>query len=489
DPPYNTGGDFIYKDKFAQSSDEYAEDAGQYDVETGNRLFRNTDGNGRFHSDWCSMMYSRLLLSRNLLSDDGVIMMSIDENEVENLKKIAAEVFGSDNFAGEIIWKNSSKNDQAYISIQHEYILVYVKSKAHNPGTWQEAKEGTDEIFAAFDEFHRQYGNDWEAIHKAALSWYKQFPVSNPIYASKHYSWMDEQGVYFASDISGPNFGQYRYDVIHPVTGKVVKAPASGWRYPESTMKERIEQGLIHFGKDETVVPCNKTYLKNALYQSLTSVKYKDGRIASKQLTALMGRNCFTNPKDVSMLGSLFKAIGLEEGDIVLDFFSGSASTAEAVMQLQTELNCRLQFIMVQIQEDLDQSLSCAVGSSKQVLKNAIALCDEQKQPHILTVIGKERIRRAGKKIKAETPPRFPQTWILVFVCSSWTTPICWTCITVQRNTGRICWPIWNPTSSPTAPIWICCSAVCWSGGCPCPCPITVRRLMAAPSIPTMTAT
>ncbi|MCD8083273.1 MAG: site-specific DNA-methyltransferase, partial [Clostridiales bacterium] len=344
------------------------------------------------------------LLSRNLLSNDGVIMMSIDENEVENLKKIATEIFGSDNFAGEIIWKNSSKNDQAYISIQHEYILVYVKSKAHNLGTWQEAKEGTDEIFAAFDEFHKQYGDDWEAIHKAALSWYKQFPASNPIFSSKHYSWMDERGVYFPDNISGPNFGQYRYDIIHPVTGKVVKEPASGWRYPESTMKERIAQGLVHFGKDESVVPCNKTYLKNTLYQSLTSVKYKDGRVASKQLTTLMGRNCFTNPKDVSMLGSLFKAIGLKEGDIVLDFFSGSASTAEAVMQLQVELNCRLQFIMVQIQEDLDQSLSCAVGSSKQVLKNAIALCDEQKQPHFLTVIGKERIRRAGKRIKEENP-------------------------------------------------------------------------------------
>ena len=402
DPPYNTGNDFIYRDDFKQSAADYDEDSGVYD-EDGNRMFRNTDSNGRFHSDWCSMIYSRLMIARNLLSNDGVIFISIDENEVGNLRKIMGEVFGESNFAGEIIWKNSSKNDQAYISIQHEYILCYVKSKADNTGDWVEPKEGVDEIFKAFDGFKKQYGNDWKAIHKAAIEWYKQFPESNPISSSKHYSWMDERGVYFPADISGPHFGQYRYDVIHPVTGKVCKEPASGWRFSETTMKERIAQGLVHFGDDETTVPNNKTYLANTLNQSLTSIKYKDGRVASKQLTALMGKNYFTNPKDVDILAMLMRAIGLKDDDIVLDFFSGSGSTAEAVMNLSAGGN-NVKFILVQIQEDLDVTLSKATGSSKQVLANSIELCNELGKPHFLTEIGKERIRRAAKMIAEEHP-------------------------------------------------------------------------------------
>ena len=402
DPPYNTGNDFIYRDDFKQSAADYDEDSGVYD-EDGNRMFKNTDTNGRFHSDWCSMMFSRLMLARNLLANSGVIFVSIDENEVGNLRKIMGEVFGDSNFAGELIWKNSSKNDQAYISIQHEYILCYVKSKADNPGEWVEPKEGVEEIFKAFDGFKKQYGDDWKAIHKAALGWYKQFPESNPISSSKHYSWMDEKGVYFPADISGPHFGQYRYDVIHPVTGKVCKEPASGWRFSEATMKERIAQGLVHFGDDETTVPNNKTYLAKTLNQSLTSIKYKDGRVASKQLVALMGKNYFTNPKDVDVLAMLMRAVGVKDGDIVLDFFSGSGSTAEAVMNLSTG-GIDAKFILVQIQEDLDLTLSKATGSSKQVLANSIELCDELGKPHFLTEIGKERIRRAAKKIAEEHP-------------------------------------------------------------------------------------
>ena len=403
DPPYNTGNDFIYRDDYSMAADEYKDQAGVYG-EDGERLFKNTDSNGRFHSDWCSMMYSRLMLARNVLSDDGVVFISIDENEVENLKKICREVFGEGNYAGEIIWKNSSKNDQAYISIQHEYILAYVKSKAHNSGEWFEQKEGVDEIKKAFSQFHQQFGDDWSAIHKAAQEWYKSFPASSPIYANKHYSWMDKHGVYFASDISGPHYGQYRYDVIHPITGKVVKEPASGWRYPEYTMKERIDQGLVHFGPDETTVPCNKTYLDDTVNQSVGSIKYKDGRAASKQLTALMGSNCFTNPKDVSVLQSFFTAIGLKDGDIILDFFSGSGSTAEAVMNISNEKGTKLQFIMVQLQEDLDEALKSAVGSNKQVMTNAIELCNQMGVPHFLTEVGKERIRRVGARLKEESP-------------------------------------------------------------------------------------
>lgn len=401
DPPYNTGNDFVYPDDFAEDTDSYMARSGQYD-EQGNRLTPNPESNGRFHTDWLNMMYPRLRVAKDLLAEDGVIFISIDETEVANLRKISDEVFGSPNYAGEIIWKNSSKNDEAYITIQHEYILCYVKSKSVNRGEWSERKEGVDEIFAAFEKFHQRFGNDWKRIHQEALKWYKQFPESNPIYDSKHYSWMDERGVYFPDNISGPNYGQYRYDVIHPITNKVCKEPSSGWRYPESTMKQRIANGLVHFGKDETTVPNNKTYLSDTVNQSLTSMKYRDGRVASKALTALMGSNCFSNPKDPDILVSLMQAIHLKDGDIVLDFFSGSGSTAEAAMMLAKRAKISVSFILVQIQENLDNALLHARGSAIQIAQNAISLCDAMKAPHNLCEIGKERIRRAGRKIKEE---------------------------------------------------------------------------------------
>ena len=178
-----------------------------------------------------------------------------------------------------------------------------------------------------------------------------------------------------------------------------MKQPASGWRYPESTMKERIKNGLVHFGKDETKVPCNKTYLLDTVNQSVGSVKYKDGRAATKKLTALLGTNCFTNPKDCDLLRTLFTSIGLHREDIVLDFFSGSGTTGEVVMDIAVKTVPNVHFILVQIPENLDDSIEKATGSAKQVLGNAIALCDSLNVPHKLTEIGKERIRRAGQQI------------------------------------------------------------------------------------------
>ena len=403
DPPYNTGSDgFVYNDCFNFTAEQLATKL-SIEESQAQRILEFTSKGSASHSAWLMFMYPRLLLARDLLADDGVIFISIDENEHSNLKLICDDVFGEDNFAGEIIWKNSSKNDQAYISIQHEYFICYVKDKICNPGQWLEAKEGTEEIFKAFEGFYAQYGNNWKAIHQAALEWYKQFSESNPIYNSKHYNWMDERGVYFASDISGPNAGQYVYDITHPVTGKICKAPASGWRYPKEAMLDRIANNLIHFADDETVIPNNKTYLADTLTQGLTSIKYKDGRVASKQLTALMGINCFTNPKDVDLLYSLFHAISINDGDIILDFFAGSGSTAEAVMKLLKD-GINPHYIMVQLPENLDKALKRTTGSGRQVLQNAIKLCDSLGVTHAVDQIGKERIIRAAKKIKEEQP-------------------------------------------------------------------------------------
>ncbi len=379
DPPYNTRSDFIYKDDFAEDSEAYFLRTNQKD-DQGQRLVALTDSDGRKHSDWLSMMYSRLKLSRNLLAEDGVILISIDENEVHNLRKICEEIFGAANYAGEIVWKNSSKNDQAYISIQHEYLLCFVKDKAFNSGNWQEKKEGLDEIYKAFEQFKKKHGSDWKAIHKEALTWFKQFPEANPISNSSHYDWMDANGIYFPADISGPNYGQYRYDVIHPVTKKVCKEPASGWRYPETTMKDRIAQNLVHFGDDETTVPNNKTYLKNTEFQSVSSVKFKDGRVASKGLKALLGGNYFTNPKDYEFLSQIFKALNLQGEDIVLDFFSGSGTTAHAIMHLNAQDGGARKFILVQLPEECDTKSSAFKAGFK-------TICD----------IGQARLKKAGE--------------------------------------------------------------------------------------------
>lgn len=401
DPPYNTGSDgFVYNDKFSFSKEELAQ---RLDItpERAERILSMTRRGSASHAAWLTFMLPRLSFARDLLKKDGVILISIDENEEANLRLLCNDIFGEENLAGEIVWKNSSKNDEDYISMQHEYILAYVKSKEYNAGEWIEPKQGTDEIFAAFDKFKAKHGNDWKAIHQEALKWYKQFPPSNPIYDSKHYNWMDERGVYFPDNISGPNYGQYRYDVIHPITGKVVKEPESGWRFPEETMKEKIKEGYIHFGDDETTVPNKKTYLKDTLNQSLTSIIYRDGRVASKKLTSLMGSNCFSNPKDPEIITKLLTAIGVDDGDIVVDFFSGSGTTAESVLNISDK---KVKYILIQIQEDLDIALTRATGSGKTTIKNAINLCEELNVPHTIDQIGMERIKRASNKVREENP-------------------------------------------------------------------------------------
>lgn len=403
DPPYNTGKDLVYRDVFGDNVKNYKMISGQIDEE-GRSISTNTEANGRYHTNWLNMIFPRLKLARNLLKDDGVVAISIDEKEVHNLKKVCDEVFGEENYSGEIVWKNSSKNDQDYISIQHEYFLVYVKDKNVNKGSWVEKKDGLDEIYAAFDSFHEQHGNNWEAIHKEALSWYRQFPESNPIKSSKHYNRMDEKGVYFASDISGPNHGQYVYDVIHPITGKICKAPASGWRYPEETMIQRIKGGLVHFGPDHNTIPNNKTYLKDTEYQSVTSIRYKDGRVASKQLIQLFGQNIFTNPKDSDMLCDLLKSFEVANNDLVLDFFAGSATTAESVMKLNLRFGNSCRYILIQFPEDLNETLKTATGSTKATIARAIKYLKSKGRPANVCEIGKARISLVSKTLKEENP-------------------------------------------------------------------------------------
>lgn len=392
DPPYNTGNDFIYRDDFAQAASEYLERSGQID-EYGARLVSNPESSGRFHSDWLSMMYPRLKLARNLLTLDGVLVVSIDESEHANLVRVGREIFGDDGYVGEIVWKNSSKNDQAFISMQHEYLVFFVRSRAENGGEWLEKKGGLDKIYAAFADFKKQHGEDWAAIHEAAKAWYKQFPASDLVSASKHYNRMDARGIYFASDISGPNDGQYVYDVVHPVTGATCRMPASGWRYPKNEMLERIKEDRIHFGPDHTSVPTNKTYLDQTESQSLTSIRFLDGRAASKRLQRLFGEKVFTNPKDELLLRDVYKAVGVEGSVTVLDLFAGSGSAMHAVLELNESGDTSCNYIGIQWPEDLLESLKSAKGAARKVTQNAIDYLAAKGRPANVAEICKERMR------------------------------------------------------------------------------------------------
>jgi len=400
DPPYNTGNDFIFSDVFCEETDEFMRRSHQID-DYGNKLTTNTESNGRFHSDWLAMMFSRLKLARNILSEDGIIIISIDENEHSNLVKLCNLVFGEENFCGEIVWKNSSKNDQKFISVQHEYLAFFVKSKRHNSGTWIEKKYGLDQIYAAFDRFKKEHDGDYEKVHLAALDWYKQFPESNPISSNKHYKWMDERGIYFAADISGPNDGQYVYDVPHPKNGIHVKIPSRGWSCPPEKMNELIAKDMVHFGKDHTTVPQLKTYLRDTEFQSLTSIRFVDGRAASKRLASIFGEKIFTNPKDEFLLKDIFKAVGVTGDDIVLDFFAGSGTTMHAVFELNKETGSNCRCILVQLPEDLNKTHATAKGAAKQITQNAIAHLKRKKLPQNIAEIAKERIRIIGKNMKA----------------------------------------------------------------------------------------
>ena len=399
DPPYNTGNDFIYADSFATSAKIELKRSGQLNEE-GVPLVSNTAANGRFHSDWLSMMYPRLKLAKNLLSEDGVLVISIDENEHANLVSLGSEVLGRDSYVGEIVVKNSSKNDQRFISMQHEYIVFFVKSKAANSGDWMEKKEGLDQIYAAFAGFRKEHGDDWEAINVAAKAWFKRFPPSDPISASKHYTWMDERGIYFPDNIAGPNDGQYIYQVPHPVTGHPTKMPSTGWRFPEATMRERVAEGRIHFGRDHSTVPNNKTYLANTEYQSLASIRYVDGRAASKRLQTLFGQKIFTNPKDEFLLRDIYKAVEVTGDNIVLDMFSGSGSALHAVLEMNRVTGSSCHFIGIQIAEDLQESLKTAKGASKQVTTNAIKLLTGLRRSTTVAEIGKERLRLVGHQLE-----------------------------------------------------------------------------------------
>ena len=351
DPPYNTGNDFIYNDDFKMSREEYADEQGEYD-DVGNRMFKNTETNGRFHSDWCSMIYPRLMLARNLLSDDGVIFISIDDNEQENLKKICDEVFGAENYCGDILW-NSTKSvtNTALISVSHTYTFIYFKDVSYfvtNRTAFRLTDDG--EGFENLDDDPR---GPWKA---------DPFQVGG---------WRPNQ----------------QYEIINPKTGVVYKPnPGCSWKNDYNNFQKLVEDNRIVFGKTGDGGPQRKRFIWEAKERGKVAKTWWDDVETTTNGTQMIkkmfgGLSIFSNPKPVGFIHKL-QQLGMNSDGICLDFFSGSSTTAHAVMQLNAEDGGNRKFIMVQLPEKTDEKSEAYKAGYENI-------CE----------IGKERIRRAGQKI------------------------------------------------------------------------------------------
>lgn len=372
DPPYNTGNDFIYADDFMRSQEKENEQMGMYD-EDDNRLFKNTDTNGRFHSDWCSMIYSRLHLAKNLLTDDGVIFISIDDSEVKNLKNICDEVFGASNFVAQLIWQNKKGggNDATHIAIEHEYILTYAKN------------------IALLGEFYESYSDDY----------------------IKRYKEEDDVGRYFWDTFKRKAGKQY-YPITCP-DGTILEYDEDGnaisWLRSKARFDSDIAAGeirIIKIGEKWSVqfkqrIPLGKT--PRSIFTTETVIDNRGTTsTGASDVYDYFKKDVFSNPKPVDLIRFLL-GFGLGENDIVLDFFSGSGTTAEAVMRSNLE-GGQNKFILVQLPENIDPLLNSSSANAKRVAENAVSVLDELERPHLLTELAKERIRRAGDKIKSESP-------------------------------------------------------------------------------------
>lgn len=387
DPPYNTGNDFVYSDDYSEPLEAYLRRAGQL-AEGGELLSSNTRSDGRFHSNWLSMMYPRLILARNLLREDGAIFVSIDDNEVAHLRQIMNEIFGEENFIGMMVWEGGLKNDARLISSSHDYLLAFARradSLREDDKKWRTRKQGLDEIYAKVQELTEKYRDQWEKASDALKKWYGDLDDTHPAKQHSHYSRIDERGVYFADNVSWPGGGGPTYQILHPTTRKPVKVPSRGWVYPtKQRMEEKIAAGLIEFGPDETKVPTIKRYLRDTEGEVLRSVVYVDRRASTKRLRELMGADVFDYPKDEELLASLVEAVAGQDGDIVLDFFAGSASFGHACwIQNRADGKSR-QFILVQLPESVREG-SIAAKHGYQTIAD----------------IGRDRLKRVAKTLPA----------------------------------------------------------------------------------------
>jgi len=349
DPPYNTGKDFIYPDNYKEGFDTYLEWTRQVN-EQGRKVSTNVETEGRFHSNWLNMMYPRLKLARNLLTDDGVIMVSINDAEIANLKHLMDQVFGSENFIATTVWKNATDNNPTRVAIEHEYIIIYGRRLSSGPPVWKSAESAARDLLVSVGSDLVKEHDDPDELQSAYTQWFRDHrSVLGPL---DRYKYIDTEGIYTGSQsVHNPGKEGYRYDVFHPVTGKPCKQPLLGYRFPEETMNRLLQEGLVLFGADETKIIELKVYAKD-YKQKFPSVIELDGRLGANELRDLFPdfKKVFTNPKPVAFLREIMSFV-LNDGDTVLDFFAGSGTTAHAVIAMNAADGGYRPFIQVQLPE------------------------------------------------------------------------------------------------------------------------------------------
>ena len=385
DPPYNTGNDFIYEDDFSMDADAFIASSGQIDA-SGNRLVQNLDSNGRFHSDWLNMMYPRLRIAKDLLAEEGMLFISIDDSEVRNLKNICDEIFGASNFIAQLIWQNKKGggNDSLHIAIEHEYILVFAKNK---PMVGELYETYTEDYIKRYKEEDEEGRFFWDTFKRKSGKQY--YPITCPDGTVLQY---DEDGNAISWLRSKPRFDAD----IQKGDIRIVKIN-NKWSVQ---FKQRMPKG-----KTPRSIFTTDTVLSD---QGTTSTGAND-------VYEYFKKDVFSNPKPVGLLEFLL-GFGSGNNDIVMDFFSGSGTTAEAIFRMNSKgRNSR--FILVQLEENIDNMLTSASANAKRVAENAVQVLNEMGKPHFISDLAEERIRRAGQKILSElrvtlTPPyTYIRTW------------------------------------------------------------------------------
>mgnify|MGYP002623907657 CR=1 FL=1 len=385
DPPYNTGSDgFVYNDKFSFSAEELARRL-DVSLERATRILQMTRRGSASHAAWLTFMLPRLTFARDLLAKDGVIFISIDDNEQANLKCLCDEVFGEENLIGQVIWKNATDNNPTNIATEHEYILCYTKDKESLEPIWKSKVSAIkDLLIEKGKELTAQYSG--ERLQQAWKQWFSQ--NKSQLGVLEDYKFIDEDGVYAGSrSVHNPGKNGYHYNIIHPVTGKVCKEPLMGYRFPEASMRKLIDEGRIIFGDDETKLVEIKVYASE--YQDkFSSVLEYDGRTAANELRTLFPehKQIFKNPKPTFLIEHILSFIELGDSYIV-DFFGGSSTTAHTIYELNNRDGGSRKYILVQWQEECKQD--------SEAYRAGYRTIDQ---------IGMERIKRAAKKIREANP-------------------------------------------------------------------------------------
>lgn len=393
DPPYNRkkGNNLVYRDDFVGNTYEYLTQSNQSD-EQGNRLVANTEANGRFHSDWLGMMYQRLRVARNLMAPAGVIAISIDDAETANVLHLCYEVFGESNFLGTLIWKNATDNNPSNIAVEHESIHVFARSKTDLEGVWKSSVSDIKEVLIKIgNELVAKHPNGADQLQAAYTDWFRE--NKDQLGPLDRYKYIDKDGVYTGSQsVHNPGKEGYRYDVIHPGTGKPCKEPLMGYRFPKETMDRLLADKKILFGDDETKIIELKVYASE-FEDKLSSVFELDGRTGPYDLKTLFpeGKKVFSNPKPVLLMERLISFMTGPK-DICLDLFAGSSTLAHATMEISRRDGSNRRFISVQYPEE--------IGQDSKDAKEAFQFCMQVGLKPLISEISKERTRRAGVALR-----------------------------------------------------------------------------------------